>query len=69
MNTVVFFFITWILLSGGSAAVSIFVLHYAITSELLSSCLIMSWIISLILVVLLAIAKDGGKKEDVPTVK
>ena len=69
MNTVVFFFIIWIVLSGGSAAVSIFLLQYPLTSELLSKCLIMSWIISLILVIVLAIAKDGGKKEDVPTVK
>lgn len=69
MNTVVFFFITWILLSCGSAAVSIFLLQYPFTSELISNCIIMSWIVSLVLVVILAIAKDGNKKEDVPTVK
>ena len=70
MNTILFFFIIWIILSGASGAVCLFLLRYPLSGELISSCLIISWAASLILVLIIAVIKEqSSQKNDIPSVK
>ena len=61
--TVVAFFIIWVVCSAIGILGNLFLLGNALTTEAISKIVIVSWCIALIVMVLMGIVKDYGKKD------